>query len=84
MGKTFVGVLLGLALVAGQAVAAAQPAMSRVSDRVSAELGRSSAWGSNTLSDRSRMLPPLPVAIIGTTVIIAAIFVAVDDASESE
>lgn len=81
MKVSIVAVTLGVVLVAGQAWATSSQAVAgRVGDRVGQELGATSAWG---LPDRS-VLPPLPVAIIGTAVITAAIIAAVDDASESD
>jgi hypothetical protein len=74
MRKTIAAVTAGLLLVAGQAAAANDTATARVGDRVGARVGASSNF-----SDI-----PLPVLLIGTAVLIAAIVVVSDDASESD
>ncbi len=80
MNKTIAGISLGVLLIAGQAWASAsQPVSARIADRVGAELGHSSNWG----LDSRAALPPLPVAIIGSAVIIAAVYAAIEDSSDS-
>ncbi|MDP3369804.1 MAG: hypothetical protein Q8R45_01240 [Brevundimonas sp.] len=74
MRKTIAAVTAGLLLVAGQAAAANDSAVSRVGDRVGARVG----------SDSSEFAGiPLPVFLIGAAVLIATIVVATDDDSES-
>lgn len=74
MRKTIAAVTAGLMLVAGQAAAANDSAVSRVGDRVGARAGDSSEFAGI----------PLPVVIIGTLVLIGVIVVATDDDSESD
>lgn len=70
MRKTIAAVTAGLLLVAGQAAAANDSAVSRVGARVG--------------SDSSEFAGiPLPVFLIGAAVLIATIVVATDDDSES-
>ena len=79
MRKTSIAIATGLALVAGQALAAAgHPAMARVGDRV-AVMGQPA-----TPRIPRRAMPPLPVAIIGSAVILATVYVAVEDSSDSD
>lgn len=73
MRKTIAAVTAGLLLVAGQAAAANNSAVTRVGDRVGARAGASSDFRGI----------PLPVVLIGTAVIIATIVVASDDDSDS-
>lgn len=70
MRKTIAAVTAGLLLVAGSAAAANDSAVSRVGDRVGASVG---AEGSEFAG------VPVPVILIGTAVLIAAIVVANDD-----
>jgi hypothetical protein len=74
MRKTIAAVTAGLLLVAGQAAAANDSAVSRVGDRVGAQADASSEFAG----------VPLPVLLIGTAVIIATIIVISDDDSESD
>ena len=74
MRKTIAAVTAGLLLVAGQAAAANNSAVSRVGDRVGAQADASSEFAG----------VPLPVLLIGTAVIIATIIVVSDDDSESD
>lgn len=74
MRKTIAAVTAGLLLVAGQAAAANDSAVTRVGDRVGARAGDSSEFAGI----------PMPVVLIGTAVLIAAIVVATDDDSESD
>ena len=74
MRKTIAAVTAGLLLVAGQAAAANDSAAARVGDRVGARVGTSSNFADI----------PLPVLLIGTAVLIAAIVVVSDDGSESD
>lgn len=74
MRKTIAAVTAGLLLVAGQAAAANDSAVTRVGDRVGARTGAS--------SDFRGM--PAPVFIFGLGVLIATIVVFNDDASESD
>ncbi len=70
MRKTIAAVTVGLLLVAGQAAAANNSAVTRVGDRVGARMG----------SDSSEFAGiPLPVLLIGTAVIIGTIVVASED-----
>jgi hypothetical protein len=75
MRKTIAAVTAGLLLVAGQAAAANDSAISRVGDRVGASVGAESSEFAGI---------PLPVLLIGTLVLIGVIAVATDDASESD
>lgn len=74
MRKTVAAVAAGLLMVAGQAAAANDSAVTRVGDRVGARANASSEFAG----------VPLPVLLIGTAVIIATIVVISDDASESD
>lgn len=74
MRKTVAAVTAGLLLVAGQAAAANNSAVSRVGDRVGARADASSEFAGI----------PLPVLLIGTAVLVATVVVASDDASESD
>jgi len=74
MRKTIAAVTAGLLLVAGQAAAANNSAVSRVGDRVGAQADASSEFAG----------VPLPVLLIGTAVIIATIIVVSDDDSDSD
>lgn len=74
MRKSIAAVTAGLLLVAGQAAAANDSAVSRVGDRVGAQADASSEFAG----------VPLPVLLIGTAVIIATIIVVSDDDSESD
>lgn len=74
MRKTIAAVTAGLLLVAGQAAAANDSAVSRVGDRVGASVGAESSEFAGI---------PLPVILIGTAVLIAAVVVATDDDPES-
>ncbi len=70
MRKTIAAVTVGLLLVAGQAAAANNSAVTRVGDRVGARMG----------SDSSEFAGiPLPILLIGTAVIIGTIVVASED-----
>lgn len=73
MRKTIAAVTAGLLLVAGQAAAANDSAVTRVGDRVGARADASSEFAGI----------PMPVVLIGTAVLIAVIVVATDDDSES-
>jgi hypothetical protein len=75
MRKTFAAVTAGLLLVAGQAAAANDSAVSRVGDRVGAAVGTESSEFAGI---------PLPVILIGTAVLIAVIVEATDDDSASD
>lgn len=70
MRKTIAAVTAGLLLVAGQAAAANDSAVSRVGDRIGARVGAESSEFAGV---------PIPVILIGTAVLIAAIVVATDD-----
>lgn len=74
MRKTIAAVTAGLLLVAGQAAAANESAVSRVGDRVGAQVGAESSEFAGI---------PLPVLLIGTAVLIGVIVVANDDDPES-
>jgi len=74
MRKTIAAVTAGLLLVAGQAAAANDSAVSRVGDRVGAQADASSEFAG----------VPLPVLLIGTAVIIATVMVVTDDDSDSD
>jgi hypothetical protein len=74
MRKTIAAVTAGLLLVAGQAAAANNSAVTRVGDRVGARADASSEFAGI----------PLPVILIGAAVIIATIVVATDDDSDSD
>lgn len=74
MRKTAAAAVVGLLLIAGQAAAAGSTsAVARVGDRVGARADSSSEF----------VGIPLPVLLIGSAVLIGAIVVASDDASES-
>ena len=75
MRKTIAAVTAGLLLVAGQAAAANNSAVSRVGDRVGARVGAESSEFAGI---------PLPVILIGTAVLIATIIVATDDDPASD
>lgn len=75
MRKIIAAVTAGLLLVGGQAAAANDSAVSRVGDRVGARVGAESSEFAGI---------PLPVILIGTAVLIAAIVVATDDEPESD
>jgi hypothetical protein len=75
MRKTIAAVTAGLLLVAGQAAAAgSNSTVARVGDRVGATTEASSEFAGI----------PMPVLLIGTAVLIAAIVVVSDDDSESD
>ena len=74
MRKTIAAVTAGLLLVAGQAAAANDSAVTRVGDRVGASADASSEFAGI----------PLPVLLIGTAVLVATVVVASDDDSESD
>jgi hypothetical protein len=75
MRKTIAAVTAGLLLVAGQAAAANDSAVSRVGDRVGAGIG----------ADSSEFVGiPMPVVLIGTAVLIATLVVASDDDPSSD
>ncbi len=74
MRKTIAAVTVGLLLVAGQAAAANNSAVTRVGDRVGAE-----AEGSAELTGA-----PVFVLVIGAVVAITAVVVMTDDSSESD
>lgn len=74
MRKTIAAVTAGLLLVAGQAAAANDSAITRVGDRVGASADASSEFAG----------VPLPVLLIGAAVIVATVVVASDDDSESD
>ncbi|MBU1384259.1 MAG: hypothetical protein KKG14_04165 [Alphaproteobacteria bacterium] len=76
MRKSIVVAALGLALMAGQSVAAvSNSAASRVGDRIGADA-----------SDASELAAalPLPVLLVAAAVVVAAVVVAADDDSESD
>lgn len=73
MRKTIAAVTAGLLLVAGQAAAANNSAVTRVGDRVGASADASSDFAG----------VPIFVLLIGAAVLIATVVVATDDASES-
>lgn len=75
MHKTIAAVTVGLLLVAGQAAATSSNGYARVGDRVGAQVGEGS-------SEFAAI--PLPVLLIGTAVLVGAVVVANDDASESD
>jgi len=75
MRKTIAAVTAGLLLVAGQAAAANDSAVSRVGDRVGARVGAESSEFAGI---------PMPVVLIGTAVLIAVIVVATDDDPASD
>lgn len=74
MRKTIAAVTAGLLLVAGQAAAANDSAVSRVGDRVGASADANSEFAG----------VPIFVLLVGAAVLIATIVVATDDASESD
>lgn len=74
MRKTIAAVTAGLLLVAGQAAAANDSAITRVGDRVGASADASSEFAGI----------PLPVLLIGAAVLVATVVVASDDDSESD
>ena len=74
MRKTIAAVTAGLLLVAGQAAAANNSAVTRIGDRVGARADASSEFAG----------VPIFVLLIGAAVLIATIVVATDDASESD
>lgn len=74
MRKTIAAVTAGLLLVAGQAAAANNSAVTRVGDRVGARADEASEFAGI----------PVFVLLIGTAVIIATFVVASDDPSESD
>lgn len=73
MRKTIAAVTAGLLLVAGQAAAANNSAVTRVGDRVGARADASSEFAG----------VPIFVLLIGAAVLITTVVVASDDASES-
>lgn len=75
MRKTIAAVTAGLLLVAGQAAAANDSAVSRVGDRVGAQVGAESSEFAGI---------PVPVILIGTAVLVALITVAADDDPSSD
>lgn len=75
MKKTIAAVTAGLLLVAGQAAAANSGSVgARVGDRIGASTEASSEFAG----------VPLPVVLIGTAVLVAAVVVISDDDSESD
>jgi hypothetical protein len=74
MRKTIAAVTAGLLLVAGQAAAANDSAVSRVGDRVGASVGAESSEFTGI---------PMPVLLIGAAVLIGVIVVATDDKPKS-
>ena len=76
MRKTIAAVTAGLLLVAGQAAAANNSAVARVGDRVGARADDSSEFAGIAGM-------PMAVLLIGGAVIIGAIVVGTNDASES-
>ena len=74
MRKTIAAVTAGLLLVAGQAAATNNSAVTRVGDRVGARADASSEFAG----------VPIFVLLIGAAVLITTIVVATDDASESD
>ena len=74
MRKTIAAVTAGLLLVAGQAAAANDSAITRVGDRVGASADASSEFAGI----------PLPVLLSGAAVLVATVVVASDDDSESD
>ncbi len=76
MRKTIAAVTAGLLLVAGQAAAANNSAVARVGDRVGARADDSSEFAGIAGV-------PAIVFVIGGAVLIGAIVVGTDDASES-
>lgn len=75
MKKTIAAVTAGLLLVAGQAAAANSGTVgARVGDRIGASTEASSEFAGI----------PLPVVLIGTAVLVAAVVVISDDDSESD
>lgn len=75
MRKTIAAVTAGLLLVAGQAAAANDSAVSRVGDRVGARVGAENSEFAGI---------PIPVILIGAAVLIATISVATNDDSDSD
>lgn len=74
MRKTIAAVSAGLLLVAGQAAAANDSAVSRVGDRVGASADDSSEFAG----------VPVFVLLVGAAVLVTTIVVATDDGSESD
>ena len=74
MRKTIAAVTAGLLLVAGQAAAANNSAVTRVGDRVGATAGSDSEFAG----------VPVFVLLIGAAVLVTTIVVATDDSSESD
>ena len=74
MRKTIAAVTAGLLLVAGQAAAANDSAITHAGDRVGASADASSEFAGI----------PLPVLLIGAAVLVATVVVASDDDSESD
>jgi hypothetical protein len=74
MRKTIAAVTAGLLLVAGQAAAANNSAVSRVGDRVGATAEANSEFAG----------VPVFVLLIGAAVLVTTIVVATDDSSESD
>jgi hypothetical protein len=74
MRKTVAAVTAGLLLVAGQAAAANNSAVTRVGDRVGAGAEASSEFAG----------VPVFVLLIGAAVLVTTVVVASDDASESD
>lgn len=70
MRKTIAAVTAGLLLVAGQAAAANDSAVSRVGDRVGARVGADSSEFAGV---------PVFVLLIGAAVLVATVAVATDD-----
>ncbi len=75
MRKTIAAVTAGLLLVAGQAAAANDAAVSRVGDRLGARVGSESSEFAGV---------PIFVLLIGAAVLITTVIVATDDSSESD
>jgi ABC-type uncharacterized transport system permease subunit len=73
MKKTIVAVTAGLLLVAGQAAAANNSAVTRVGDRIGATAGESSEFAG----------VPLAVLVVGAAILVLGISAATDD-SESD
>lgn len=74
MRKTVAAATVGLLLLAGQAAAAGNIAITRVGDRVGATADANSEFAG----------VPIFVVLIGAAVLITTITVATDDASESD
>jgi hypothetical protein len=73
MRKTIAAVTAGLLLVAGQAVAANESAVSRVGDRIGANADETSEFAG----------VPIFVLVVGVAALAAVVSVATDDSSES-